>query len=149
MDSRILHYPEVFSLFQSFFQCLAVLVFQLMSCECTFLSCIYKSKNWYQPFALKSNFNCETPNIIYVIICSGFNKKYIGQFRGQPKVRLDFYRQHIQQHEYEKLEIERHLRTRVKGILKFFSFFKMKEKNKILRECYEDHFIKKFKPELN
>ena len=25
----------------------------------------------------------------------------------------------------------------------------MKENNKILRECYEDHFIKKFQPELN
>ena len=25
----------------------------------------------------------------------------------------------------------------------------MKEKNKILNECYEDNFIKTFKPELN
>ena len=33
--------------------------------------------------------------------------------------------------------------------LNFFPFFKMRENNKILRECYEDHFIKKFKLELN
>ena len=35
------------------------------------------------------------------------------------------------------------------GIFKIIPFFKMKDNNKILRECYEDHFIKKFKPELN
>ena len=33
--------------------------------------------------------------------------------------------------------------------LKFFPFFKVRENNKMLRECYEDHFIEKFKPELN
>ena len=41
------------------------------------------------------------------------------------------------------------IRTCAKGIFKIFPFFKIKENNKILRECYEDHFIKKFKPELN
>ena len=30
----------------------------------------FKFKNWHQPFVLKSNFNCKTPNLIYVIICS-------------------------------------------------------------------------------
>ena len=110
---------------------------------------LFKFKNWYQPFVLKFNFNCETPNLIYVIICSGCNKEYIGQTGGQLKERLSIYRQHIRQPEYEKIEVERHLRTCAKGIFKIFPFFKMKENNKILRECYEDHFIKKFKPELN
>ena len=76
------------------------------------------------------------------------NKEYIGQTGGQLKERLSIYRQHIRQPEYEKIEVERHLQTCAKGIFKVFPFFKMKE-NKILRECYEDHFIKKFKPELN
>ena len=106
----------------------------------------FKFKKWHQPFVLKSNFNCETPNLIYVIICSNCNKEYIGQTGGRLKERL--YRQHIWQPEYEKIEVERHLRTCAKGIFKVFPFFKIKE-NKILRECYEDHFIKKFKPELN
>ena len=89
------------------------------------------------------------PNLIYVVICSGCNKKYIGQTGGQLKKRLSIYRQYIRQPEYEKIEVEWHLRTCGKGIFKIFPFFKMKENNKILRECYEDHFIKKFKPELN
>ena len=110
---------------------------------------LFTFKNCHQPFVLKSNINCETPNLIYVIICSGCNKEYIGQTRGQLKERLSIYRQHIRQPEYEKVEVERHLRTCANEIFKIFPFFKMKENNKILRECYEDHFIKKFKPELN
>ena len=39
----------------------------------------FKFKNWHQPFVLQSNFNCETPNLIYAIVCSGCNKEYIGQ----------------------------------------------------------------------
>ena len=40
---------------------------------------LFKVKNWHHPFILKSNFNCETRNFMYVIICSGCNKEYIGQ----------------------------------------------------------------------
>ena len=109
---------------------------------------LFKFKNWHQPFVLKSNFNFETPNLIYVIICSSCNKEYIGQTRGQLKERLSIYRQHIRQPEYEKIEVKRHLQTCAKGIFNIVPFFKMKE-NKILRECYKDNFIKKFKAELN
>ena len=49
--------------------------------------------------------------------------------------------------EYEKIEVERNLRTCAKGTFKIFPSFNMEENNKILRECYKDHFIKKFKPE--
>ena len=31
----------------------------------------FNIKTWHQPFILKSNFNCETPNLICVIICTG------------------------------------------------------------------------------
>ena len=110
---------------------------------------LFKFKNWHQPFVLKSNLNCENPNLIYAIICSGGNKEeYIEQTKAQLKERLSIYRQNTRQTEYEKLEVERPLRTCAKKIFKIFPFFKMKENN-ILRECYEDHFIKKFKPELN
>ena len=109
----------------------------------------FKFKNRHQPFVLKSNFNCETPDLIYVIIYNDCNKEYIGQIGGQLKERLSIYKQYIRQPEYEKIEVEKHLRTCAKGIFKVFPFLKMKENNKILGECYEDHFIKKFKPELN
>ena len=63
--------------------------------------------------------------------------------------KIGIYRQLIQQAEYEKIEVERHLRICAKEIFKIFLFFKMKENTKILTECFEGHFIKRFKPELN
>ena len=98
-----------------------------------------KFKNWYQPFIFKSNLKCETPYLIYVIICSSCNKEYFGQTGGQFKERLSIYRQHIPQPKYEKIEVERHFRTYAKGILKTFPFFKMKKKNlkrKLRRSFY-------------
>ena len=80
----------------------------------------FKFKNWHQPLIFKSNFNCETSILIYVIICSGCNKEYIGQTGGQLNERLSIYRQHIQQPEYQKIEVERHLRTCAKEIFKTF-----------------------------
>ena len=71
---------------------------------------LFKSKNWHQPFILKSNFNCETPNLINLVIWSGCNKEYIGQTKGQLKWRLSIYRQHIPQSQYEKIEVERQRR---------------------------------------
>ena len=77
-----------------------------------------------------TNFNCETPNLIYVIFCSACNKEYIGQTGGQLKEALIYksiYRQLIGQPKYEKIEVERHLRICAKGIFKIFPFFKTKE----------------------
>ena len=118
-------------------------------CDYIIAAELFKFKKWHQPFVLKPNFNCKTPNLRYIIVCSGCNKEYIGQTRGQLKERLSIYREDIRQPECEKIGVERHLRTCAKWIFKIFPFFKMKENNKILRECYEDHFIKKFKPEPN
>ena len=97
---------------------------------------------------LKPNFNCKNPNLIYIIICSGCYKEYIGKNGGQLKEKLDIYRHHIWQPEYEKIEAEGLLHTCLKEIFKIFPFLKMKESNKILRECHKDHFIKKFKLEI-
>ena len=77
---------------------------------------LFKFKNLHQPFVLKSNFNCGTPNLIYVIICSSCNKEYIGQTGWQLKERLSNYRQHTRQPEYQKTEVERHSQTCAKGI---------------------------------
>ena len=105
--------------------------------------------NWHQPFILKSNFNCETSNLICAINSSWCNNKHIGPTAGQLKERLSFYRKHIRQREYDKIEVEKiyaHVQTEY---LNFFPFFKMKENNKILRKCCENNLIKKFKLELN
>ena len=66
--------------------------FKTTKCENSCFCCnyivevkLFKLKNWHQPFILKSNFNCETPNLISLVIWSGCNKEYIGQTKGQLK----------------------------------------------------------------
>ena len=65
------------------------------------------------------------------------------------KDRVSTYKQHIKQPQYQQIKVEEHLRTCGEHKFNIFPFFKIKEENKILRESYEDHFIKKFKPKLN
>ena len=47
------------------------------------------------------------------------------------------------QPERDKIEVQSHLHACAKRISKIFPFFKIKQNNKILRECYKDYFIKK------
>ena len=109
----------------------------------------YLFKEVKYTFKIKSKFNCESKNLIYVIICSGCNKEYIGQTQTMLKERLSIYRQHIRQPQYQMIKAEGHLRTCGKGIFNIMPFFQVREDNKILRESYEDNFIKRFKPALN
>ena len=70
----------------------------------------------------------------------GCNKEYIGQTGGQLKERLSIYRQHIRQPEYEKIEVERHLRTCAKRIFKNFSFLKNERKEQNLKRMLRRSF---------
>ena len=50
---------------------------------------------------------------IFNIPFAHVRKEYIAQTGGQLKERLSIYRQHIRQPEHEKIEVERHLRTKL------------------------------------
>ena len=94
-------------------------------------------------------FNCESKNLIYVVIFSGCKEEYIRQTQTMLKERLNTYRQHIRQPELQQIDIEGHVRTCGGGNFKIMLFFAIREENKILRESYETYFIEKFKPALN
>ena len=94
-------------------------------------------------------FNCESKNLIYVVICSGCKEEYIRQTQTMLKERLNIYRQHIQQPELPQIDIECHIRTCGGGNFKIMPFFAIRKDKKILREPYETYFIEKFKPALN
>ena len=94
-------------------------------------------------------FNCEYSNLIYVVISQGCKEKYTGETGCLVKERINIYRKHIRQPQYQKLALEEHLRTRGDGKFHMFPFFKINQENKSLRKSYEDYFIDKFKPLLN
>ena len=98
---------------------------------------------------LKISFNCESSNLIYVVICQWCKETFIGETGCLVKERINIYRQHIRQPQYEQLAVEEHLRTCREGKFHMFLFFKIIQENKSLRKSYENYFIAKFKPLLN
>ena len=109
----------------------------------------FQFKKHNSTFDLKANFNCESSNLIYVVICSGCKEEYIGQTGTTLKERVTVYKQHINHPQYQQIKVEAHLRTCGKGNFTIFPFFQVKKEDKSLRESYENHFIKKFEPKLN
>ena len=88
-------------------------------------------------------------NLIYLIICSGCQKDYIGQTGRMPKERLTVFTQHIRQPKYQMIKVEGHLRTCGQSNFHILPFFQVIKDSKLLRESYESHFIRQFKPQLN
>ena len=109
----------------------------------------YKFLNLNSTFVINSNFNCNSSNLIYAIVCPGCNEEYIGQTGRTLKERLCLYRQHISHPEYQTAYIEQHLRDCGKGRFSIFPILQVKKNDVILRETIESKFIAKIKPSLN
>ena len=71
---------------------------------------------------LKNSFNCESSNLIYVVTCQG-RKEYIKETGCLVKERINIYRKHIRQPEYQQLVVEEHLRTCGDEKFHMFPFF--------------------------
>ena len=65
------------------------------------------------------------------------------------KERINVYRQHIRQPQYQQLAVEEHLRTCGDGKFHMLSFFKIIKENESLRKSCEDYFIDRLKLLLN
>ena len=120
-------------------------------CQHLYLGLSYTFKTG-KKFILKNKMTCDSRNLIYVVICSSCQEEYIGETGiGDTKLRdrVRIYRQHIRQPEYEKLKVEKHLRTCGKGNFAIFPFLQLRSNDTDLRREYEDYFIKKFKTKLN
>ena len=109
--------------------------------------CQFKEVN--KTFWLKNSHNYESSNLIYVVISQEPKEEYIRETGCLVKERINIYRQHRRQPQYQQLAAEEHLRTCEDGKFHMFPFFKIIEENKSLRKSYEDCFIDKFKPLLN
>ena len=120
-----------------------------VSCPYLLKASLYQFKRVNKTFLLKNSFNCESSNLIYVVICQGSKEEYIGETGCLVKERINIYRQHIRQLQYQQLAVEEHLRIFGDGKFHMFTFFKILQENKSLRKSYEDYFIDKFKPLLN
>ena len=98
---------------------------------------------------LKSFFNCESSNLIYVVTFQGCKEEYAGETGCLVKETINIYRQHTTQPQYQQLAVQEHLRTCGDGKFDMFHIFKILQENKLLRKSYEDYSIDKFKSLFN
>ena len=96
--------------------------------------------------------SCNSFNVIYVLICSGFLEKCIGE-TGVGKTRLRYrirvYRQHIKQPEHQKLKVEEHIQICGRGNFKIFRFLQMRSNDIDLTRAHETMFHREYKTKLN
>ena len=81
------------------------------SCPYLLKALLCQCKRVKKTFLLKNSFNCESSNLIYVVICQEYKEEYIGETDCLVKERINIYRQHIRQSQYQQMAVEEHLRT--------------------------------------
>ena len=77
-----------------------------VSCPYLLKASLYQFKRVKKTFLLKNSLNCESSNLVYVVICQGCKEEYIGETGFLVKERMNIYRQHIRQPQYQHLSVE-------------------------------------------
>jgi hypothetical protein len=101
-------------------------------------------------FYIKDDLNCNSQNLLYVLICHGCEEYYIGQTGCDLRSRCRVHRQGISNN--SSIPVDRHIFNCAKGLKKPYSivpFYKLKTSVKDKRLVQESYFIDKFKPKLN
>ena len=96
--------------------------------------------------------SCNVQNVIYVIVCSGCKKEYIGETGDFLRKRVNVHRQHIRDPNVRILYVSEHIDNCAKQETPMFTIFpllKNQTENTLLRREKESYFIKLFKPALN
>ena len=121
-------------------------------CSCDYInetdSIEFKNKK-DGPFIIKSPFNCDSSNFVYLILCSGCNEEYIGQTSRTLRERIVLYRQHIHDETKRTSYVEKHLFKCGKGKFKIYPFLQLRSNDLTKREGHESAFIAQLKPTLN
>ncbi len=98
---------------------------------------------------VNGNMNCNVLNCVYVMVCNGCQKLYIGQ-SSNFRLRVNLHRDHISHN--TGLNVSRHIAECAKDRttkFKIMPFYKVTIDSKQERENREKQFIQELKPELN
>ena len=77
-----------------------------ISCPYLLKASLYQFKRVNKTFLLINSFNCESSNLIYVIICQGCKEEYIRKTGCLVKERINIYRKHIRLSQYQQLAVQ-------------------------------------------
>ena len=120
-----------------------------VSCPYFLKASLYQFKWVFKTFFRENSFNCESSNLIYVVIYQECKEEYIGETSGPVKERIIIYRQYISRPQYQQLAVEERLRTCRDEKFHRFPFFRILQENKSLRKSYDNYFIEKIELLLN
>ena len=98
---------------------------------------------------MKSPFNCEDSNFIYLIICNGCWEDCIGQTSRTLRERVILNRQHINDETKRSSYVEKHLFSCGKGKFNIYPFLQLRSNDLNKTEGHESAFIAQLKPTLN
>ncbi len=99
-------------------------------------------------FHIKSNMNCKSKNVLYIITCSKCSAQYVGKTHTSLAKRNTLHRQHINHAHYRKLEMSTHIDECGNKKYSIVPFYKLSD-DKVDGDAKEHFFIQKFKPALN
>ena len=89
---------------------------------------------------ITDDINCDSSNIIRVIICSNCKKSYIGETGDTLKHRTTLHRQHIKNHQTAPLQVSKHLYLCNKGTFSIMPVFQY-HKGETFRKLKESQLI--------
>jgi len=104
-------------------------------------------KNVYIKF--NCNMTCITDNLIYVLICNGCSKIYVGETGNKLNIRTNLHRNHICNEHYGFLPVSKHIRNCNDASFSICPIYRLQIQSEYLRKSIEKYFISVIKPELN
>ena len=104
-------------------------------------------------FEVKTNMDCSSKNLLYVIKCEGCGEDYIGETGNELRKRMTVHRQQNRDPTINMIPLSAHLRTCAKDKDNYFTLFPFykfadntTEQERIVKES---EFITKYRPKLN
>lgn len=101
-------------------------------------------------FKIRNLMNCNSQNLIYVLICNGCHEYYIGQTGTDLRSRCRVHRQGVTNN--SSIPVDQHITTCARNVdIKYniIPFYKMNSTSKNARLLKEAFFIEKFQASLN
>lgn len=97
-----------------------------------------------------ANMTCKTQDLIYLLVCAGCKKEYIGETGVSINQRTNLHRSHVKHEHYGKLKVSKHIRTcEQKQQFHVFPFYKCNKGCHLYREEMEWKWREEVRPELH
>ena len=100
---------------------------------------------------IKSRMDCTDMDIVYLIRCTGCDKEYIGE-TSNLQARFRVHKQQTLDSQLRHLYVNHHVAHCTIGkpiLFRITPFFSINRDDKTYHKEIEQHFIRKFRPELN